>query len=87
MNTYTWFFIFNRADFGALELVSRQYTINLQGIGLKTVMVTKGIGFGILYDGVFLPLNLNDKNPFEFDGHAIYVDANDNVWLGILIAS
>lgn len=80
---YRWFKIFNTNEFDALNLVSKTYTFVLEGIGLKSVLVTKGMGYGITYDGVFLSLNLNDLNPFEFDGHAIYVDADDNVYLGI----
>lgn len=83
---YTWYFIFNYDDFIALGLVSRTYDLILDGIGAKSVLVTKGNLVGITYEGVFLPLNLNDKNPFEMDGHAIYVDENDNVWLGIEVA-
>jgi hypothetical protein len=82
--TYTWFYIFNQTEFAALGLVSREYTLNLEGIGFKTILVTKGEGYGMLYDGVFLSLNLNSKNPFKFDSKAIYIDASNNVWLGIL---
>lgn len=84
---YTWFKIFKKTEFDALDLVSKTYTFNLEGIGQKDVLVTKGVGYGITYEGVFLSLNLNDLNPFEFDGHAIYIDGDDNVYLGIEVAS
>lgn len=81
--TYTWYYIFNKAAFEATELVSRTYTVNLESIGQREILVTKGNALSMLYEGVFLTLELNDKNPFEFDGHAAYIDENDNVWLGI----
>lgn len=80
---YKWFYIFTTTDFEALDLVSKTYTLNLDGIGFKDILVTKGNALGITYEGVFLSLEMNDKNPFEFDGHAIYVDDDDQVWLGI----
>lgn len=84
---YTWFKIFNRTEFNALGLVSRTYTLNLDGVGEKDILVTKGLALGMLYEGVFLSLELNDKNPFEFDDHAIYVDENDDVFLGVPVES
>lgn len=88
--TFTWFKVFNLAEFEALGLVSKTYTLILEGIGQKDVLVTKGELTSILYEGIFLPINLNDINPFikegEADGelaHAVYIDASDNVYLGI----
>lgn len=84
---YNWFKIFNKTEFDALDLVSKTYTLILEGIGQKDILVTKGVGYGITYEGVFLSLNMNDLNPFEFDGHAIYIDADENVYLGIEVPS
>lgn len=81
--TYTWYLIFNTVTFDALGLVSKKYTLNLENIGQKDILVTKGITYGLTYEGVFLSLEMTDLNPFPFDGHAIYVDENDNVYLGI----
>jgi hypothetical protein len=84
--TYNWFLIFNTADFDALGLISKTYTLNLEGVGEKDILVTKGISYGITYEGIFLSLSLNDENPFEFEDHAIFLDvATDNVYLGIAI--
>lgn len=83
---YTWYYIFNADDFNAEGLVSQTYTVILEGIGQKDILVTKGNFLGLTYEGVFLPLEMNDKNPFEFDSHAIYVDSNQNVFLGIAVA-
>ncbi len=80
--TYNWYNIFNLTEFLDADLVSREVEITLQGLGLKTILITKGINVSMLYDDVFLSLNLNDQNPFEFYDHAIYVDSNDDVWLG-----
>lgn len=80
---YDWFPIFNRATFLATGLVSRTLTLTLEGIGNREILVTLGDYLGVTYEGVFLVIDLNDKNPFEFDLMAVYVDADDNVWLGL----
>lgn len=82
---YQAFKIFNKDEFDALDLYSKTYTLDLEGIGQKDILVTKGNLYGITYDGVFLALNQNDKNPFEFEGYAIYMDDNNDVYLGIEI--
>lgn len=85
MTQYTWFFIFNRVEFEALGLVSKNYALNLEGIGSKNILVTKASTIAMTYDGIFLPIELNDQNPFAIDERAVYVDDDDNVWLGIEI--
>lgn len=85
--TYTWFKIFNRTEFLATGLVSRTYTFVLTGFGQKDILVTLGNALGITYDGVYLPIELNDLNPFVIDERAVYVDQNDDVYLGIQVAS
>jgi hypothetical protein len=84
---YTWFKIFNITEFNALDLISKTYTFILEGVGQKDVLVTKGVTYGMTYEGVFLSLNMIDRNPFEFEGYAIYVDADQNVYLGIEVQS
>jgi hypothetical protein len=84
---YQWFKIFNRTEFEALGLVSRTYTFTLQGIGLKEILVTKGVGIGMLYDDVFLSLELGEDNPFVFEDLAIYIDGIDDVYLGVAVES
>lgn len=84
---YTWFKIFNKTEFEALGLVSKTYTLNLDGIGQKEILVTKGVAIGMLYEGVFLSLELGDENPFEFEDRAIYLDASNDVYLGIAVES
>ncbi len=81
---YDWYKIINLAEFEALDLVSRNLELILGNIGLANVLVTKGNMVSILYNGIFLSIGLNDESPFEFEGHAVYLDANDDVWLGIL---
>jgi len=80
---YNWFKIFNALEFLATGLVSRTYTLNLEGIGQRDVLVTKGVAIGMTYEGVFVySENLTSK--VEFDGIAFYRDpANQDVYLGI----
>lgn len=82
---YTWFKIFNTADLDDAGLVSKTITVILEGVGQKDILVTKGVGYGITYEGVFLSVGLNDKNPFEFEGFAAYKSDADDVYLGIAV--
>ena len=82
---YTWFKIFNTAEFDDLDIPSRTYVLNLVGIGQKSILVTKGTGYGMTCDDVFLYLDLNGANPFEFDGFAIYKNSSNDVFLGIAV--
>lgn len=81
--TWDWYKVFNKQEFLDLDLVSKNYTIILEGIGQKDILATKGVAVGLTYDGIFLSLELNDKNPFEFESHAVYIDENDDVYLGV----
>lgn len=80
--SYTWFKIFNKDEFEALDIPSKQYEMELQDKGLKTILVTKGNLISVLIDDVLLSLNLNDKNPFEFEGMALYLKSNGDVFVG-----
>lgn len=84
--TYDWYKIFNKTEFEALGLVSKTYELNLEDIGDSEILFTKGNYISIIYKEVTLVLDLNDKNPFEFDSHAIYIDENDDVFLGVLVS-
>lgn len=83
--TYNWYKVFNKTEFEALGLVSAEYSIIFKNVGLKTIIVTKANYLSATLDDVFLPINLNDKNPFEFEDRAIYLDENDDVWVGIAV--
>lgn len=83
---YDWYQVFNRTEFEALGLVSKDYELTLEGLGEKTITATKGNFVSLIYEGVILPIELNSKNPLLFDDHAVYVDTDQNVYLGILNA-
>ncbi len=82
-----WFKIFNLTEFEALGLVSKTYTLDLSGVGEKEILVTKGNYVSILYDDVFLSLEMSEKNPFVFENTIIYLDSANDVWLGVTSAS
>lgn len=81
---YNWFKIFNLTEFEALGLVQKTYTVELEDIGEKDILVTKGNLVSILYEGTFLSIGVTADNPFEFEDLAIYLDVNNDVWLGVL---
>lgn len=85
--SYSWYNIFNLDEFEALDLVSKEYELILEDNGLKTIMVTNGNGVSVLIDDVFLTINLNSRNPFAFEDRAVYLDADNDVWVGIAIES
>lgn len=85
--SYDWYMIANRAEFLAADLPSREIELVLTGVGLKTILVTKGRLVSIVYEGVMLSIGLTEANPFAFGGFAVYLDASDNIWLGIEAAA
>lgn len=80
---YDWYKLADLNDFISSELVSTEMEFILPVIGKKTVLFTKGNLYCMLYEGVFLSLDLNDVTPFEFDDHACFLDDQNFVWLGI----
>jgi hypothetical protein len=80
----TWFNIFNLDDFLALGLVSQTLTLELEAIGEVDVLVVQGNYTSIVYDDVQLTIQMNGRNPFVFDGYGVYLDENNDVWLGIV---
>lgn len=82
---YAWYFIFNRPLFEATNLVSRVMPMNLEGIGLVNVMITKGRFFSVVYDGVMLPIGLLGSPLYEFEGYAVEELPSGNVYLGVAI--
>lgn len=81
---FNWFLIFNLTEFLATNLVSRTYELELEGVGIKEILVTNGKTVALTYEDVMLSLNLNGKNPFIFEGHAVFLDTvTQNVYLGL----
>lgn len=81
---YDWYKIINKATFEATGLASREVTVILGDLGQKTVLVTKGNYVSLVYEGVMLSLQMTGTNPFKFENKAVYLDANDDIWLGFL---
>ena len=84
---YNYYYVFNTGEFEAQDLTSKTYNIDIVGIGTKSFLVTKGVAIGVTYEGIFLEINFLDKNPFQFENNAIYIDENNNVSWGIAIES
>lgn len=84
--TFDWFSLFNLQEFLDSGLVSSTKTFSLNGIGTVDILITRGNEVAILYDGVFLPIQFNDENPWVFEGYAVYVKPADGiVYLGIAV--
>ena len=81
--TYDWYNIINLVEFEALSLVSKEVEVIFEGVGLKTLLVVKGNYVSVVFDDTLLAVNMNAKNPFEFDSKAVYLDANNDIWVGI----
>lgn len=83
---FMWYRIFNLTEFLATDLISRNYTLELENVGIKDVLVTNGKTVSVTYEDVMLSINLNGKNPFVFEGHAVFLDsATQDVYLGLPI--
>lgn len=85
--TYNWFRLINIDEFIALGIPSRELTLDLSGIGQKTILIVKGTNMGVVYEGVFLSVGLVGENPFEFEGYAVFQDDDNDLWLGVAVES
>jgi hypothetical protein len=81
--SYDWYKLANIAEFEASGLPSKEVTLDLEGIGVRDILITHGNSIGVMYDGIFLIANFNENNPFEFEDHAVFLSENDDIWLGI----
>lgn len=75
--------LFNRTEFEAAGIPSRTLRVNLAGIGVKEILVTRGNELAILYEGEFLVVNFAGKNPYAKNNVAVWEDANHDVYLGV----
>ncbi len=80
-----WYRLVNRTEFLNTNLPSYEAKVNLEDIGETTIMITKGVGVSIFFQDAFLPVQMNARNPFRIGLHAVYVDQNDDLWLGVIV--
>lgn len=89
-NLFNWFLIFNRLEFDLTGLVSRKYSVTLDGIGDKDILVTRGNLLSMTYEGVMVSLDTNPPvdapftAPFIFDNLGMMQTTNGDVYLGVL---
>ena len=81
--TYDWYRIVNKEEFEATGLVSREVDFILEGVGLKTFLITVGNLFSLTVDDVMMSVGVTDDNPFAFGERAIALDNDGWVWWGI----
>lgn len=82
---FYWFKVFNLQDFEATGRSSKSYLMNLEFFGLREILVTKGVRTSVLFDGVFLSVELNATNPFTFEDRAVFLDPAGDVWIGVAL--
>jgi len=81
--TFDWYSLFNLQEFLDTGLVSRVLSVTLTGIGDAEIVIVRANQVSILYDGVLLPVEFAEENPYVFDGYAVYRGDDDTIWLGI----
>lgn len=79
---FNWFKITNLDDLVAAGIPSREFEMILGQYGLKTIVVFVGETFDVLVDDVFLMGGLNSKNPYELENRAVFIDDDQNLWVG-----
>lgn len=91
MPNYTWYNVFNEDEFIAEDLISKTVSLNLEDLGTKEMLLTRGNLTCLTYDAggdigkVVLPLDFESQNPYDRDGVALYKDSAGEVWLGFEI--
>lgn len=57
-------------------------TRDLDTLGIVEISFFKGFNLSVLFQGVILTPNLNDRNPFYKNGVAAYIDEKGQIWVG-----
>lgn len=84
MSQINWFEILNTDDWES-GIVSKEIEYDFGALlGTKTVIVTKGNLFSILFEGYFICAELNDQNPTASENYLAFIDPDNGLWLGVL---
>lgn len=83
----TWYKTYNLIAFLATSLVSRTKTFPLYNVGDVDITIVNGNLTSIVFDDLagkpkMLPIDLNENNPFVFEGYGVYLDGNNDIWIG-----
>lgn len=84
---FDWYNIFSLDEFLETELTSRELVVLLETIGRTTLLISRGNVVSVTYQEVFLPINFLDVNPYIDSGLAVYIDGENNVWIGFEVAA
>ena len=83
---FDWFKIFNVSDFDS-GLISKNYTVELEGYGEKVILVSKANILSVTFDGVMISpdMSLNENNYHYRDERAVFLKDNGDVFIGIQV--
>lgn len=85
--SFDYYFIFNLDEFLALGLVSKTYTLDLEGVGTETFLAVHGSFNSLVFRDVLLPLDSGAQVRPGIDGtYTAVVNQSRNVYLGIATA-
>lgn len=81
---YRWYQVFNRTELDAQNVPYLEKQVEFKQDGEQTVRLYKGQYYSLVVGDVFLPVNLNGRNPFvqPAEKTAAYMDAAGNIWVG-----
>lgn len=81
---FNWYLICNLSVFDT-GLISKNFSLELEDIGLKEILLTKGNITSLIYEGVMVSpdLSLDETNFHYRDGIAVDVLDSGDVYLGI----
>ena len=80
---FDWYKIISIEDFEKNGTPSMDISADTQERGRLDISVYKGVFYALVYDGVYLPVGLNGRNPFIKNGYAAYSDGS-YLWIGFL---
>lgn len=83
---YDWYKIANLDEFDEADLPSRTIIAELEDLGTKEILLTRGELYSVVFDEQFMPIGLSDKNPFIQGEWAVYQDQGRNVWIGKMVS-
>lgn len=79
---WKWYNIFNLAEIDCLEVPDYYLTVDMEDLGLQTIVISKGFGYSVLFLGYWITPGVNNRNGYIVENKvSAYIDKQRNLWV------
>jgi len=80
-----WYPIITITDFKKNDTPSMDISIETAEYGILEIRIVKSNFYALVYNDIYLPIELNEQNPYQRDNLKAYSDGN-TLWIGFIEA-